>query len=121
MPLGLKIILVFSILGMLFALWSMAQGTYQFIVVVPKGTQGIGELITILMLVAQVAWIVSVLKRYKWGWKLFLTTNTLTALNVILGEIIQEFNVASIAVYLTLALMIVISLYVYKVRSYFIR
>lgn len=119
-PLGLKIILAFSIIGILSALWSIVQGTYQFNIIVPNGTQGLGELVTLATLFAQIAWVVSVFKRYKWGWKLFLAFNVYVALNAILGEIIQGFNIASIAVYLTLALMLVVSIYVYKVRAYFI-
>lgn len=121
MPLGLKIILAFSIFGILSALWSIAQGTYQFNIVVPKGTKGLGEIANYAYWTAQVAWIIAVFKRYKWGWQLFIVTNSLITVNVILSEIIQGFNLASIAVYLTLILMVVISVYVYKVRAYFNR
>lgn len=121
MPLGLKIILAFSIFGILSALWTITQGTYQFNIVIPKGIKGLGEIINYTYWATQFAWIISVFKKYKWGWKLFIATNLLVAGNVILGEIIQGFNLASIAVYLTLILMAVMSVYVYKVRAYFSR
>lgn len=121
MPLGLKIILAFSIFGILSALWSITQGTYQFNIVVPKGTKGLGEITNYAYWAAQFAWIIAVFKRYKWGWQLFIATNLLIALNVILGETIKGFNIASIAVYLTLILMFIISFYVYKIRAYFNR
>ncbi len=121
MPLGLKIILAFTILGILSGIWSMIQGTYQFNIVVPNETKGLGEIANYAWWISQFAWIIAIFKRYKWGWKLFIATKLLIALNVILAEIIQGLNVASVAVYLTLILMIIISFYVYKIRTYFNR
>lgn len=121
MPLGLKIVLAFSIFGVLSGLWNMTQGTYQFNIVVPNGTKGLGELANYIYWATQFAWIIAIFKRYKWGWKLFIATNLLIALNVILGEIIQGFVLVSIAVLLTLILMGIMSFYVYRVRAYFNR
>ncbi len=121
MPLGLKLILAFSIFGVLWDLWSVTQGTYQFNIAVPRVTYDLEHLIIYIYWATQLAWIISVFKRYKWGWKLFIATNLLIALNVILGEIIMGFILKSIAPSLTLILMGAISIYVYKNRTYFNR
>lgn len=122
MPLGLKIIVALSILGVLSDFWHMIQGTYQFNIVIPKeATKDLGELILYIYWAAVLAWIISVFKRYKWGWKLFIAMNLLIALNVILGEILFGFVIKSIAPLLTLILMGVMSIYVYKKRTYFNR
>lgn len=118
MPLGLKIILAFSILAGFWSSWSMIQGTYQYNTFMPDNLDKIAGYI---FWATNLAWIIAIFKRYKWGWKLFIVTNFLSAISAVLGEIIQGFNLASIAVYLTLILMVAMSVYVYKVRAYFNR
>lgn len=118
MPLGLKLILAFSIIAIPWSLWSVIQGTYQSNTLLPDN---LDKILDYIFWATHLAWIISVFKRYKWGWKLFLGTNLLVALNAILGEIIQGFNIASIAVYLTLILMVIVSVYVYRIRAYFNR
>ncbi len=121
MPLGLKIILILSILGAIESLWSLLQGTYRQDVFLPRGVNSLAPIITILIFVSQFAWILSIFKRYRWGWMLFIAISIFAFYNVILGEIVRGFTIQSIAPLLTLVLMGVVSIYIYKIRAYFNR
>ncbi len=121
MPLGLKIILILSVLGAVLSSWSFLQGNYRYDVALPNGLTSLAPVITILIFFSQFAWILSILKRYKWGWILFIATSIFTSYNVIIGEITRGFAIQSIAPLFTLVLMSIASVYIYRIRVYFNR
>ena len=123
MPLGLKIILVFSILETAILMWEILNGTYNTTLFGLKLSKNFSLISHIITLGIFIAWIVSLIKRYSWGWKLFIAHNffviTSGLVGVFTNSSLFQLLARSIIFYMALIIIIFMSYYVYRKRSYF--
>lgn len=121
MPLGLKIILACEIL---FIVYSLSYLNTPISLLSSLLSGNLAFVAHIVFLIADIAWIISLVKRYKWGWKLYLANTFFSTTSAIIGMIVSpsiHYLMRSIYLYLVLGVIIFASYYVYSKRSYFNR
>lgn len=124
MPLGLKLILGFY-------LFSIVQNTWRFfmepsIIFLGKVYDGTtASWISFIFLLYEIAWVIAIIKRLKWGWKLFVGWTFLStpiAFPSFVELISHSGRIAPliIGIYIgSLALLVITTAYVYQKRNYF--
>ena len=126
MPLGLKLILGFYIYSVIVNSWSFfREPSVMFLGEHYTGVTA--NWISFLFLVVDFAWIIALVKRLKWGWKLFIIWNILglpVGLVTTLQELIYVGGVKFLALgvyFAVLFLIVLVCAYVYQKRYYFSR
>lgn len=126
MPLGLKLILGFYIYSVIVNSWSFFREP-SVVFLGEHYTGATANWISFLFLVVDIAWIVALVKRLKWGWKLFVAWNIIglpVGLVTTLQELIYVGGVKFLALsvyFAVLFLIVLICAYVYQKRYYFTR
>lgn len=126
MPLGLKLILGFYIYTLVVNSWSFFRE--PSVIFLGEHFTGVAaNWISFLFLLVDLAWVVALVKRFKWGWKLFIAWNLLglpVGLVTTLQELIYvgDVRVLAMSVYFAvLFLIVLVCAYVYQKRYYFTR
>jgi hypothetical protein len=124
MPLGLKLILCFYVYTLVVDSWSFFREP-SVIFLGEHYTGAAANWISFVFLLIDLAWVVALVRRLKWGWKLFIAWNLLglpVGFVTTLQELIYLGRVKLLAMSVYFALLFLVVLvcaYVYQKRYYF--
>src|SRR3989344_8218011 len=124
MPLGLKLILGFYIFIMPGDIWRFfMEPSIVFLGAHYEGTSA--SWISIIFLLSDIAFVIALIKRLKWGWKLFVVRN-LIVIPIAFPSLFEAISLPGrmgtiiTGVYIGVTvLMVVVCSYVYQKRRYF--
>lgn len=126
MPLGLKFILGFYIYTLTIATWSFF-GEPSVIFLGKVYTGYTANWISFILLVIDYAWVIALVQRLSWGWKLFVIWNLIglpIGMITTLKQLLNTGNIRLLALsnYIAVIILVVmVCVYVYQKRSYFNR
>ena len=126
MPTGLKLILGFYLFTTIFSFWDFFQQT-SMVFLGQRYSGFVANWISFTFLLFDILWIIALIKRLKWGWKLFIVWSLFIIVIGFVSSVETIMSAGRMKPYLTglyvllVCFWVTVCSYVYQKRHYFSR